>query len=335
MVSIVLVTYNRHKRLSLSIQDILNQTFRDFELIICDDCSTDGTEYLCQEYARQDSRIRYFRHSANKRMPANLNFGIQQARFEYVAILHDGDRFRMDLIEQWYRALSSHDDVGFVFNSTGDSDPDENIVKVYSEFPEGVVKRSTLLKKVYFRRPHFDSPVYGEAMVRKSLVQRYGYLKEDYGFYADVDLWMHCLQHYDAYYCADTLIKTPLKSFQPQLFEDDTVRYNVYLFNMHHKQRRLAFEGKPLRKFMEMCLFYAHTIFQMTFCLLIVVKNYSFDYFMRSRHVLKKTAWLLPVWAGLLIAYPLMRFLLNLMPRKNQPELTKELAVKSGFMFQR
>ena len=48
MVSIVLVTYNRAKRLKLSIQDILNQTFKDFELIICDDCSTDSTESVCR-----------------------------------------------------------------------------------------------------------------------------------------------------------------------------------------------------------------------------------------------------------------------------------------------
>ena len=74
MVSIVLVTYNRAKRLRLSIQDILNQTFKDFELIICDDCSTDSTEDVCAEFAKADDRIRYYRHNSNLQMPANCNF---------------------------------------------------------------------------------------------------------------------------------------------------------------------------------------------------------------------------------------------------------------------
>ena len=105
MVSIVLVTYNRASRLKLSIQDLLDQTFQDFELIICDDCSTDSTERVCRDFQRRDNRIRYFRHPENIAMPANCNFGITKCNFEYVAILHDGDRFMPSLIEQWYRAI--------------------------------------------------------------------------------------------------------------------------------------------------------------------------------------------------------------------------------------
>lgn len=81
MVSIVLVTYNRAERLKLSIQDILDQTFKDFELIICDDCSTDATEDICSEFVEKDGRIKYYRHKSNMRMPANCNFGIKKAQY--------------------------------------------------------------------------------------------------------------------------------------------------------------------------------------------------------------------------------------------------------------
>lgn len=101
MISIILVTYNRAERLILSIQDILNQTFKNFELIICDDCSTDATEEICLEFVKKDARIKYYRHSSNMQMPANCNFGIKKAEFEYIAILHDGDRFSPDLIQKW------------------------------------------------------------------------------------------------------------------------------------------------------------------------------------------------------------------------------------------
>ncbi len=139
MVSIVLVTYNRVARLKLSIEDILKQTFKDFELIICDDCSPDNTEEICTAFANQDSRIRYFRHATNKEMPGNCNFGISQAKHDLVAILHDGDRFHEDLIQQWYNAMTRNESVGFVFNSIADVDADDKITRVFCEFPEGVV----------------------------------------------------------------------------------------------------------------------------------------------------------------------------------------------------
>jgi glycosyltransferase involved in cell wall biosynthesis len=336
MVSIVLVTYNRAKRLKLSIQDILNQTFRDFELIICDDCSPDDTEDVCRKFEAQDSRIRYFRHAQNKQMPENLNFGIRQARYEYVAILHDGDRFRRDLIEQWYQAIYAHENVGVVFNTLADADGDDRIVKINQQFEEGVITKEDLLHKEYFRRPHFDSAIYGEAMVRKSVIERCGYLKQEFSFYADVDLWMDILRTHDAYYCADPLIKTPLKTFQPQEFEDDIVRYNIYLLNMHKRQRIRTFKDNPSKLASEMTYFYATVIFRMTYILLLVTKNFSFHYFINSRKKLANHGYLLPLWAGFLLAYPLLRpALRNLIVRKTLPEPDDELARKSEFMFQR
>jgi len=334
MVSIVLVTYNRAKRLSLSIQDILNQTFHDFELIICDDCSPDNTEAVCREFAARDSRIRYFRHAQNKQMPGNLNFGIQQANFEYIAILHDGDRFRKDLIEQWYNALSTHDNAGLVFNSLGDSDSEDRIVNVFDEFEEGIVKKERLLNAEYFRRKDFSSPIYGEAMVRKSLVERYGYLKPEYSFYADVDLWMEILHTHDAYYCADTLIKAPLKSFQPQEFHNDIVEFSVLLFGMVKKHRLRAFRGKPLKLTAEMAYHHFATFWHVIYILLIVTKNFRFDYFVRCRKSFRNHLYFVPIWMGFLVAYPLLRPMLRTaFSRKSAPETNKELMAKSDFKF--
>lgn len=337
MVSIVLVTYNRAKRLRLSIQDILNQTFQDFELIICDDCSPDNTESICRQFASRDSRIKYFRHDQNKQMPGNLNFGIMQAKYEYVAILHDGDRFRRDLIEQWYNAISSDERVAVVFNTLGDSDSDDRIVRLNQQFSEGFISREDLLQGEYFRRRHFNSPIYGEAMVRKSLIEQYGYLKPEFSFYADVDLWMGLLQEHDAYYCADALIKTPLKSFQPQEFEDDIVRFNTLLFSMFRNQRYRAFSKRPLQLLYEMGIHYAFVFLHMTYTLLLVTKNFTFRYFIRARKTLwKHKPWLMPVWFCFLIAYPVLRpALRSLIVRKPVPEPDEVLLEKSRFMFQR
>lgn len=336
MVSIVLVTYNRAHRLKLSIEDILCQTYRNFELIICDDCSTDGTESLCREYAESDDRIRYFRHASNQRMPGNLNFGIQQARSEYIAILHDGDRFRRDLIEQWHNAISANDNVGFVFCSKGDTDPNDRFTQIFAEFDEGVIRGKSLLRNVFFKRTGFDSPVYGETMVRKSLVEQYGYFKEEFSFYADVDLWMGLLHEHDAYYCADTLLKCPLKSFEPQQFFDDIVRFTIYLFTMHSRHRRIEFRENKLRLFRELTMFYAQTVIKFIYVLLIVMKNHPFDYYIKCRKQLSKFPYLYVPWAMALPFYPIARGLLRLIFRKDKqprPSADERLAAKSDYLY--
>ena len=306
MVSIVLVTYNRVKRLKLSIQDILDQTFKDFELIICDDCSPDSTEAVCREFAAKDDRVRYFRHSSNLKMPANLNFGIQQSKYPLIAILHDGDRFRRDLIEQWYNAINTHESVGFVFNSIGITDANENLVFAYHDFKEGLIPKDHLLKRVYFRRWQFNSPVYGEAMVRKKLIEENGYFKKRYGFYADVDMWMQLLHSHDAYYCADTLLSGPLKTLQPRLFDDNLIKTFLYMFSMQLAHRRKVFGHRPLTLLKELIICWIQAFINLNYRLLLLVKNFSFKSFMNAAKLLKRSTVFLIPWLIILILYPLL-----------------------------
>lgn len=311
MVSIVLVTYNRAARLRLSIQDILNQTFKDFELIICDDCSTDSTPEICREFEKRDSRIKYYRHPNNVKMPANCNFGIEKASSDYVAILHDGDRFKPDLIEQWHQAISTNDSVGFVFNSIGVTDERNRIVNSYHEFDEGVVQRDQLLKDAFFRRWRFDSPVFGQAMVRKSLLSERGLLHDDYGFYADVDLWMDLLHSHDAYYCADTLITGPTKELQPRLFEDNLIKYFLLMFSMQLKHRKKAFSHKPIRLGYELIVLGIQGFFNVIYCLLLIIKNHSLRTFFQTTQLLKHSPVFLIPWAVTLIFYPILYLILK------------------------
>jgi glycosyltransferase involved in cell wall biosynthesis len=324
MVSIVLVTYNRAKRLRLSIQDILKQTFEKFELIICDDCSPDETEAICKDFAANDKRVRYFRHASNLQMPGNVNFGISQAKHDYIAILHDGDRFHPNLIEQWYDAIRTHD-VGFVFNSIGLTDQYERIVHRYEEFSGGVVTKEHLLRGTFFRRPLFDSPVYGEAMVRKDLITKYGMLKKEYGFYADVDLWMEILHTKNAYYCSETLITGPTKEIQPQLFQNDILKVFMYLYSMHLKHRRQEFSGNIFSMIAEIGRFYTYTLMNLCYTLLLVVKNFPFKYFINAPAKFRGNPLMLLVWLGFAVTYPVTKPALTLFQlAKKQSVLGKQ-----------
>ena len=83
-ISIVLPTFNGERYLKSSIHSILSQTFPDWELIIVDDCSTDGTADIIKRYAQSDSRIRVIRNEKNQKLPGSLNIGFSVAKGEYL-----------------------------------------------------------------------------------------------------------------------------------------------------------------------------------------------------------------------------------------------------------
>ncbi len=89
-VSIGLPVFNGGKDLTKAIDSILNQDFEDFELIISDNCSTDGTEDICRRYADQDSRITYTRWDSNQGIITNFQnvLGLARSKF-FIFAQHD------------------------------------------------------------------------------------------------------------------------------------------------------------------------------------------------------------------------------------------------------
>src|SRR4030042_1971241 len=82
--------YNGEKYLKEAVESILNQTFRDFEFIIINDGSTDGTGAILASYQQKDARIRIY-NQENQGLIASLNRGCQLARGEYIARMDADD----------------------------------------------------------------------------------------------------------------------------------------------------------------------------------------------------------------------------------------------------
>jgi glycosyltransferase involved in cell wall biosynthesis len=82
-VSVGLPVYNGANFIRESIQSILQQDFRDLELIVTDNASTDNTEAICREIAEGDSRVRYYRNESNLGAAGNYNKSVELARGEY------------------------------------------------------------------------------------------------------------------------------------------------------------------------------------------------------------------------------------------------------------
>jgi glycosyltransferase involved in cell wall biosynthesis len=84
VVSVILPVYNGEQFLADAIDSILDQEFKDFELILIDDCSTDSSPAICQSYVQRDNRVAYHRNEQNLKLPASLNKGHRLAKGQYL-----------------------------------------------------------------------------------------------------------------------------------------------------------------------------------------------------------------------------------------------------------
>ena len=109
-VSIGVPVYNGENTLRPALDSLLNQSFTDFELIISDNASTDGTQLICQEYADRDQRVRYIRHEKNLGPAVNFKYALDQARGEYFMWAACDDIRSSDFIEVNFRFLSDNQD---------------------------------------------------------------------------------------------------------------------------------------------------------------------------------------------------------------------------------
>jgi glycosyltransferase involved in cell wall biosynthesis len=129
--SIGLPVRNGEPYVTESIEALLGQSYTDFELIITDNASTDGTEEICREYERDDSRIRYYRHPDNIGIGPNENFCVHQARGELFKWAAADDLYARTLLENCIAALDEYPDVVLAHCWTAKIDTAGQLIKVF------------------------------------------------------------------------------------------------------------------------------------------------------------------------------------------------------------
>ncbi len=110
-VSVVIATYNRAALLSQTIESVLDQRFREFEIIVVDDGSIDGTQQVLRAYG---DKIRCF-YQENRGPSAARNLGIRRARGRWIAIQDSDDLWTPDHLEVLFNCAGRNPDLGMVF----------------------------------------------------------------------------------------------------------------------------------------------------------------------------------------------------------------------------
>lgn len=222
LISVIMPFYNCEKYLDDAIRSILCQTFADFELIIINDASTDGSDAIVQKYL-YDDRIVYIKNTQNQKITKNLNMGMARARAQIVARMDGDDVCEPTRFEKQYRYLNENPDISLVGSFATLIDDHGSVI--------GHKKKPTsahVIKKDIFAYSPFIHP---SVMFRKDMIISLGGYDETYGTCQDYDLWFRVI--FGGYGVANI----------PQ----NLICYRVYENSSHKNAKELARNTRAIR----------------------------------------------------------------------------------------
>jgi glycosyltransferase involved in cell wall biosynthesis len=134
-VNIGLPVYNGENFIEETLDSILSQTYKDFELIISDNASTDKTMEICKAYAERDSRIRYYRNDTNLGGSRNYNKAFELSNSEYFKWAAHDDIIGPTFLEQCVDVLERDPSIVLCYSKMQYIDEKGNVLKDYGERP--------------------------------------------------------------------------------------------------------------------------------------------------------------------------------------------------------
>ncbi len=193
LISIVLPVYNGEKYLRESIDSILAQSYRNWELLILDDCSTDSSAIIAKEYARKDSRIYYYKNENNLRLPRNLNKGFRLAKGDFLTWTSDDNRFKPNALEKMYQTLKNNKNAQFVFASC-------RVINGEGEEIEYIMVDDNRKKQIVGHN------IVGACfMYTRKAYENVGEYNPEYTLVEDYDYWQRIYTKYNAVVISDIL----------------------------------------------------------------------------------------------------------------------------------
>lgn len=188
------------KYLERCVDSLIKQTYSHIEILLIDDGSADGSLKLCQEYEKQDNRIRVYysamylgkEENVNCGQETTRNCGLEKARGEYIMFLDSDDVFSLDAIEKMVTFAQSND-ADMVFASFTEIIK-ENIQIKKAEIDDGVYKKKDFTKYCFEKIPFMVMSCIGSKIYKRSLIEDNGIRFDRYYRYnEDAAFMLNCL----------------------------------------------------------------------------------------------------------------------------------------------
>ncbi len=239
-VSVIIPAYNKAELTVKTVESVLQQTYKDIEIIVVDDGSTDDTKQRLLAYG---DRITYV-YKQNGGACSARNLGISLAKGDYIGLLDCDDLYLPNKIELSVQYLEDHPDVGFIYSAAYFIDKEGVILSTYSH-PRGR-KSGWIFKDLIVQNFICNSTV----VVRKICFDKLGVFDESVFSPADWDMWLRLSEKYKAGYIEEPLTKYRvagsyiLRNLQKVEREDMQILQNTFSRNAtlspRIKQKALA-----------------------------------------------------------------------------------------------
>lgn len=187
VVSVIMSVYNDKKYVSVAIDSILNQSFKDFEFIIINDGSTDKTLEILNDYERKDSRIVLI-NQENKGLTKSLNIGIKKAKGKYIARMDSDDISHPQRLQKQIEFLENNQDYALLGC---------NVIKI-DESSDELEKNKTKYsyEDIYKRFKYGNCIAHGSVMINKQLIGELLEYDENFKYSQDYRLWTKIAKKY-------------------------------------------------------------------------------------------------------------------------------------------
>ena len=196
LVSILMTCFNRELYLNEAIESVLNSTFRDFEFIIVDDCSTDNSIQIAEKYVKIDNRVKLYVNEKNIGDYKNRNKAASYASGKYLKYLDSDDLIYPYSLQIMLDAIESHPDIGFGFSHINSQDNRFPFPKIYSS--------KEAYYEEYFNKRLFYAGPGGAIIKRTCFLEVGGFSGKQY--VGDGELWLKLAQKYSMVVFQSSLI---------------------------------------------------------------------------------------------------------------------------------
>jgi glycosyltransferase involved in cell wall biosynthesis len=202
LISVIMPVYNAEKFIGRAIDSVLKQTFKDFELIILNDKSSDSTLEIIKKYLEIDSRIRLITFDTKSTVATLLNKGVEVAKSNIIARMDADDYSLKTRFEKQYKKINENDKYAIVGANIIIVDEDYLTISSRS-YPTN----SKDLKKMMLRYSPFAHPV---VMFRKDYFQEFNGYNANIPHVEDIDLWFRLGTKYEFASIDEPLLKYTL-----------------------------------------------------------------------------------------------------------------------------
>lgn len=197
LVSICIPTYNSGEFIKRTLDSVLNQTYKNIEVIIVDDRSKDNTKEVIEEY--NDERIKFVLNERNCGLSKNWNNTLKKATGKYIKLLCADDVIYENCIEEEVNALENNSDCSLVISNTHIVNSNDKItLKVKKLKKQGKYDGKKLAKKSILLKNFYGAPC--STLFRRETVRRIGLFDEELSLIPDYDLWLRLSYEGDVYF---------------------------------------------------------------------------------------------------------------------------------------